>query len=222
MAEDPHQDVMASAMMTVVAEAEDTVDVTMIVAMADVVMTVIVDTAEIVMTTLPVESTATLAMTATAEEETTVVEEVVADMVVDVTMREATVALPEKLLHQPLLMVIQHLAQRDANHTEVVSALLVKFRTISTSTTRALDLRLSLMQVHRHLCISSHLSSHHGPKLRATGNTKSGVYNFGRYERTFESVDAFQRIARVFFLLCNRFSSARKFGQSVGHRINLI
>jgi len=120
MAEDPHQDVMASATMIVAAEAVDTVDVITIVAMADVVMTVIVDTAEIVMNTLPVESTATLAMIATAaEEEMTAVEEGVADMVVVVTMREATVALLERLLHQPLLMVTQHLAPRDANHTEV-------------------------------------------------------------------------------------------------------
>lgn len=119
MAEDPHQDAMASATMTAVAEAEDTVDVITIVVMVDAVTSVTVDMAETVTTTPLVESTATLAMIATAEEEMIAVEEVVVDMVVDVTMREATVALLETLLHQPLLMVTQHLAQRDANHTEV-------------------------------------------------------------------------------------------------------
>ena len=118
MAEDPHQDVMASVTMTVVVEAEDTVDVITTVAMADVVMSVIVDMAETVTTTPLAESTVTLAMTDTAVVVTTVVEEAV-DTAEDVTMREATVALLEKLLHQLLLMVTQHLAQRDANHTEV-------------------------------------------------------------------------------------------------------
>lgn len=118
MAEDPHQDVMASVTMTVVAEAEDTVDVITTVAMADVVMSVIVDMAETVTTTPLAESTVTLAMTVTAVVVTIVVEEAV-DTAEDVTMREATVALLEKLLHQLLLMVTQHLAQRDANHTEV-------------------------------------------------------------------------------------------------------
>ena len=118
MAEDPHQDVMASVTMTVVVEVEDTVDVITTVAMADVVMSVIVDMAETVTTTPLEESTVTHAMTVTAVVVTTVVEEAV-DTAEDVTMREATVALLEKLLHQLLLMVTQHLAQRDANHTEV-------------------------------------------------------------------------------------------------------
>jgi len=118
MAEDPHQDVMASVTMTVVVEVEDTVDVITTVAMADVVMSVIVDMAETVTTTPLAESTVTHAMTVTAVAVTTVVEEAV-DTAEDVTMREATVALLEKLLHQLLLMVTQHLAQRDANHTEV-------------------------------------------------------------------------------------------------------
>ncbi|KAL2074141.1 hypothetical protein VTL71DRAFT_7919 [Oculimacula yallundae] len=63
-----------------------------------------------------------------------------------------------------------------------------------SSTTRALDLRLSLMQVHLHLCtFIPLLSSYHGPKLRAA--EKSGVS----------------------FLLCNRLFSARNI-RSVGRR----
>ncbi|EKD21069.1 RNA recognition domain-containing protein [Drepanopeziza brunnea f. sp. 'multigermtubi' MB_m1] len=131
MGVDPHQDATVSAMMIVAAVAEDMEDVitTADTAEEDAVMTVTVAMVEIAMIMALVEdSTATLAMIDTAVEEMIDVE--VAEVVTGedvITTEVVIVALPVKHLHQPLPMVIQHLVGRLGNHTEVVSALLVKF-----------------------------------------------------------------------------------------------
>ncbi|TAQ85406.1 hypothetical protein B7494_g6264 [Chlorociboria aeruginascens] len=80
---------------------------------------------------------------------------------------------------QQLPMVIQLLEERLVNHTEVVSALLVKHRTISTSAKESFGSAAFMMQVHFHLC--GFICLHHGPKLRAAENAKAAGSTFSAY-----------------------------------------